>query len=179
MLAPPSLSHTPRFLTVATADSATPVATVEPAAALATAAPAGALAAAEPGAADATDPVATADGATPVATAVTAAAEPAALAAPPTARLLPTCGACLSCVVSVVVVCLVRKSTIIPVATGLRKEAGPSPWGRRYKRHPVEWRGTVNPTPMRSGSRARHSTCYLFCGAFQILRHPSGAAPIP
>ena len=74
MLAPPSLSHTPRFLTVATADSATPVA-----AALATAA----LAAAEPGAADATDPVATADGATPVATAVTAAAEPAALAAPP------------------------------------------------------------------------------------------------
>ena len=97
--------------------------------------------AAEPGAADATDPVATADGATPV---VTAAAEPAALAAPPpTARLLPTCGACLSCVVSFVVVCLVRKSTIIPVATGLRKEAGPSPWGRRYKRHPVEWRGTI------------------------------------
>ena len=46
------------------------------------------LAAAEPGAADATDPVATADGATPVATAVTAAAEPAALAAPP---LLPAC----------------------------------------------------------------------------------------
>ena len=58
MLAPPSLSHTPRFLTVATADSATPVATVEPAAAFAPAAPA--LAAAEPGAADATDPVATA-----------------------------------------------------------------------------------------------------------------------
>ena len=56
MLAPPSLSHTPRFLTVATADSATPVATVEPAAALATAALAAALAAAEPGAADATDP---------------------------------------------------------------------------------------------------------------------------
>ena len=47
----------------------------------------------------------------------------------------------------------------------------PSLWERRYKRHPVEWRGTVCPTPMRSASRARHLTCCppLKCGVSNLF----------